>query len=90
MQHVTRYLTLALALLGLTAGAAVASEPAAPAPAVRSEPQRPAAASAPRRTTSNLDPANGPLSSDPRALPAEAVHWKSDATLHTWGGASAN
>jgi hypothetical protein len=90
MQHVTGYLTLALALLTLIAGAAVAAEPAVSAPATRIERQAPTTAPAVRGTTSNLDPASGPVVSDPHALPADAVNWKSDSTLHTWGGYSAN
>jgi hypothetical protein len=88
MQHVTGYLTVALALLTLTAGAVVAAE--ANSPATRTEQQAATTAPSGRGTTSNLDPASGPVISDPHALPADAVDWKSDSTLHTWRGYSAN
>ncbi|MDX2170254.1 MAG: hypothetical protein SF182_24495 [Deltaproteobacteria bacterium] len=95
MKHVTRYLALATAsaAIGLTMQPVGATEPAAARPALRAD-APPARVAPPLRTdravANNLNPARGPVVSDPHALPSEAVDWTSDAPHHTWSGYSAN
>ncbi len=92
MKHLTGYVVLAAAAGALCAAprAANAVDQAAAPQVVRAD-----AASAPSSRdalgrVSNLDPARGPVGSDPHALPADAVDWKSDAPHHTWRGTAAN
>lgn len=93
MKHLTGYVVLAAAAIGLGAPQAVrAAEQGAAPQVVRAD--APASAAPARHaavgTATNLDPARGPVVSDPHALPSDAIDWKSDAPHHTWRGTSAN